>query len=54
MATVLGIGGIFMKSPNPEQLRNWYRDMLGLELEPWGGVQFWSKPEKSAALSPTR
>jgi catechol 2,3-dioxygenase-like lactoylglutathione lyase family enzyme len=50
MATVLGIGGIFMKSPDPEKLRIWYRDTLGLDLEPWGGALFWSKPEKSYSL----
>lgn len=38
MAKVLGIGGIFFKSKDPAALTNWYRDVIGLEVEPWGGV----------------
>lgn len=44
MATVLGIGGVFVKSKDPEALRGWYRDMLGLEIQEWGGAQLWSSP----------
>jgi catechol 2,3-dioxygenase-like lactoylglutathione lyase family enzyme len=40
MARVLGIGGIFFKSPDPERLRAWYREHLGLPLEDWGGAVF--------------
>jgi catechol 2,3-dioxygenase-like lactoylglutathione lyase family enzyme len=39
MATVLGIGGVFVKSRDPDALRAWYRDMLGLEIHDWGGAQ---------------
>ncbi len=35
---VTGIGGIFVKSKNPAALAAWYRDVLGLTLEPWGGA----------------
>ena len=35
---VTGIGGIFVKSKNPKALANWYRDMLGLDVKPWGGA----------------
>jgi len=38
MARVLGIGGIFFKSKDPAGLLNWYRDVIGLELQDWGGV----------------
>jgi catechol 2,3-dioxygenase-like lactoylglutathione lyase family enzyme len=35
---VTGLGGIFIKSPNPKALAAWYRDMLGIKMEPWGGA----------------
>jgi predicted enzyme related to lactoylglutathione lyase len=40
MAKVTGIGGVFFKSQNPAALTAWYKERLGLEVEPWGGVQF--------------
>lgn len=35
---VTGVGGIFFKSKDPKALMAWYRDMLGIRLEPWGGA----------------
>ena len=35
---VTGIGGIFVKSRDPQALAAWYRDNLGITLEPWGGA----------------
>ncbi|HEY7852077.1 MAG TPA: VOC family protein [Caulobacteraceae bacterium] len=35
---VTGVGGIFVKSRDPKALAAWYRDMLGIPLEPWGGA----------------
>ena len=35
---VTGVGGIFFKSKNPKALADWYRDVLGLQVEPWGGA----------------
>ena len=40
MARVIGIGGVFLKARNPDSLRAWYRDHLGFDLQPWGGVTF--------------
>jgi predicted enzyme related to lactoylglutathione lyase len=40
MKRVTGIGGIFFKSKDPEKLRQWYRDHLGIESESWGGFSF--------------
>jgi predicted enzyme related to lactoylglutathione lyase len=40
MATVLGVGGVFFKSPDSERLARWYREALGLAVESWGGVGF--------------
>jgi len=36
---ITGIGGIFIKSKDPKALRNWYRDVLGISLEKWGGAK---------------
>jgi predicted enzyme related to lactoylglutathione lyase len=41
MAQVLGIGGIFFKSNDPEKLVGWYSAQLGLPTESdFGGVLF--------------
>lgn len=36
MAKVLGVGGVFFKSPDPKSLYEWYARWLGMELEDWG------------------
>jgi hypothetical protein len=38
MERVLGIGGVFFRSERPEELRAWYAQHLGVELEPHGGA----------------
>jgi predicted enzyme related to lactoylglutathione lyase len=40
MKRVTGIGGIFFKSKDPDQLREWYRAHLGIEAEKDGGAMF--------------
>lgn len=40
MAKVIGVGGVFFKSPDWPALRNWYHDVLGIAFEDWGGVFF--------------
>jgi predicted enzyme related to lactoylglutathione lyase len=35
---VTGIGGIFVKSKDPQALARWYRDALGLDVASWGGA----------------
>src|SRR3954469_1810298 len=40
MKRITGIGGIFIKSPDPQRLRDWYRDHLGVPVESWGGCAF--------------
>jgi catechol 2,3-dioxygenase-like lactoylglutathione lyase family enzyme len=35
---VTGVGGVFIKSKNPKALADWYRDVLGLDVKPWGGA----------------
>ena|SRR5437016_6484803 len=40
MERVTGIGGIFFRSDRPEELRAWYANHLGIELQPYGGATF--------------
>ncbi len=35
---ITGVGGIFVKSKDPKALARWYRDVLGVPLESWGGA----------------
>lgn len=36
---ITGVGGVFVTSPDPKALRAWYRDVLGVPLEVWGGAK---------------
>lgn len=36
---ITGVGGIFFKSKDPKALMAWYRDVLGIDVEAWGGAQ---------------
>ena len=40
MAQVLGIGGFFFKSADPESLGSWYAKWLGLPVQPPYGATF--------------
>jgi predicted enzyme related to lactoylglutathione lyase len=47
MNRVTGIGGIFIKSKEPQALREWYRVHLGMDIQDWGGMAFrWHTPER--------
>jgi predicted enzyme related to lactoylglutathione lyase len=35
---VVGVGGVFFRSPDPGKLAVWYRQALGLEIEAWGST----------------
>ena len=66
MAKVLGIGGVFLKSDNPEQLLTWYEQHLGLKraspecvIFPWQhadqakqGMTVWSLFPRDTAKFP--
>jgi len=43
---VTGIGGVFLKSKDPDALRAWYRDHLGVAVEPYGGATFLWKDDQ--------
>ena len=47
MKRVTGIGGIFFKSQNPDSLREWYREHLGIESDGSNGASFpWREADK--------
>lgn len=35
---ITGVGGVFFKAKDPKALAAWYRDVLGLPVESWGGA----------------
>jgi catechol 2,3-dioxygenase-like lactoylglutathione lyase family enzyme len=45
MAKITGLGGIFFRSSDVQKLCAWYRDVLGLPLEEWGGAVLPLNPE---------
>ena len=42
MKRVTGIGGIFFKAKDAKALHAWYRQHLGIDVQPWGGASFTS------------
>jgi len=48
---ITGIGGVFFKAKDPKALVAWYRDVLGLPLEAWGGAALrYDAPQHPPAL----
>jgi len=48
---ITGIGGIFFKAKDPKALAAWYRDVLGMKLEDWGGAALrYDDPQHPPAL----
>jgi predicted enzyme related to lactoylglutathione lyase len=45
MARITGVGGIFFKCKDPGALSNWYRDVLEIPVEKWGGAMFQPAPD---------
>jgi len=54
MKRVTGIGGIFFKGQNAEELRAWYREHLGIEAEGDSGYAFeWREAEQPEKIGQT-
>lgn len=51
MQRVIGIGGVFIKSENPDALREWYRVHLGMDIQAWGGMTFTENSERATVWS---
>jgi predicted enzyme related to lactoylglutathione lyase len=48
MKRVTGVGGIFFKSQNPEQTREWYKKHLGIDAGPYGAKIPWAQEGDTA------
>jgi predicted enzyme related to lactoylglutathione lyase len=49
---VVGVGGVFFKAKDPKALATWYRDVLGLPLQAWGGAKLrYDAPKHPPALA---
>lgn len=46
---ITGIGGIFVKSPDPDALKQWYQKMFGTEMDQYGHTfrfRDWKQPDE--------
>jgi len=49
---ITGVGGIFFKAKDPKTLAAWYRDVLGMPVEAWGGAALrYDAPKHPPALA---
>lgn len=53
MKKVTGIGGVFFKRNNPQQLNAWYAQHLGLDTSDYGTTFEWRPADNSAATGST-
>ena len=51
MKRVIGIGGVFFKANDPEKLRAWYQQHLGLAFDSYGSVVFVCSDEEEKRKS---
>ncbi|PMQ03583.1 hypothetical protein DyAD56_18780 [Dyella sp. AD56] len=48
---ITGVGGVFFKAKDPKTLAAWYRDVLGMPVEAWGGAALrYDAPKHPPAL----
>ncbi len=43
---VTGIGGVFFKAQDRDNLNIWYGKHLGIDIKPWGAVFEWLDPKR--------
>jgi len=43
---ITGVGGVFIKAKDPKALAAWYRDVLGLPVQAWGGAALHEDPAR--------
>lgn len=48
---VTGIGGVFFKSENPTETKNWYKNHLGLNTDDYGCTFWWKDTEGNDATT---
>ncbi len=54
MKKVTGIGGIFFKCKDPNKMKDWYKDHLGLNTTDWGVTFDWREAEDSTKKGSTQ
>ncbi len=54
MAKILGLGGVFFKATDADALRDWYRDVLGLEIQDWGGALLFNDAPAAPGAPPAK
>lgn len=47
MKKVTGIGGIFFKCKDPQQVMEWYKTHLGIDMSPYGAKFEWKQEDDS-------
>jgi len=50
MERVVGVGGIFFKAKDPERLKGWYREQLGLPTDEHGQTTFTPQSDPGPCL----
>ncbi len=53
MKRVTGIGGIFFKAEDPEKMKKWYEEHLGIVSNEWGGLFKWRDLENKERVCTT-
>ncbi len=48
MKKVTGIGGIFFKCEDPDEMKQWYQKHLGLQTDKWGTNFEWRQADQPA------
>lgn len=54
MKRVTGIGGVFFKCKDPESLKTWYKNHLGLDTGPYGVSFEWRESADSKKKGTTQ
>lgn len=49
MAKILGLGGVFFKSPNTKAYSEWWKTHMDVEIKDWGGME-WPNDGKAFTL----
>jgi predicted enzyme related to lactoylglutathione lyase len=54
MKKVIGIGGIFFKSKDPQQMKEWYKTHLGMDTNQYGATFEWRHLDDSTKKGATQ
>ncbi len=54
MKRVTGLGGIFFKCKDPDKMKEWYRNNLGLNTNQWGATFEWYEEADGARKGQTQ